>query len=98
MLLEFCLFYDVVMLDWLVALFLSDILEFLIFGIGWGLGFELGLARAVGGLGCSGILFDVSRKMRIWMKYFAGLGFRVNKRMFQEGYLSLLCFLESAGD
>ena len=48
MLLEFCLFYDVVMLDWLVALFLSVILEFLIFGIGWGLGFELGLARAVG--------------------------------------------------
>ena len=38
MLLEFCLFYDVVMLDWLVALFLSDILEFLVFGIGWGLG------------------------------------------------------------
>ena len=48
MLLEFCLFYDVVMLDWLVALFLSVILEFLIFGIGWGWGFELGLGRQVG--------------------------------------------------
>ena len=42
MLLEFCLFYDVVMLDWLVALFLSVILEFLVFGIGGGGGLNWG--------------------------------------------------------